>query len=339
MREINTIVVGQGIAGSLVSYFLHLQKVSFIVIDPVHLNTSSRIAAGMFTPISGKRKTTDQLVFQQINYAIKIYREIELLLNSNLLHLENIYQIFNDKNEEEALISKSKNTELVNTIAFNPDEIPFLKQPYGAHEILHSGWLNCNLFISQITEWLKQTDSFLKADFVYSDLKIGESSMEYHDITCKNIIFCEGYQAINNPFFDEKIIPCKGDILTVEYKNLNTRKIIKKNGIYFIPTGENTFKAGSTYKWNNNSTCTDKESKLKIEEGLQNILSNEFVTLEQQTAIRPTTINRNVIAIKQPDYKGIFMLNGLGTKGVLQGPWWANEMVNLCLASQKSIEV
>ena len=335
MRRINTIVVGQGIAGSLVSYFLHLQKVSFIVIDPAHLNTSSKIAAGMFTPVSGKRKTIDPLVFQQINYAIKIYKEIELLLNINMLHLENIYQIFNDKNEEEVLIGKSKNTELANTIAFSSEAIPFLKQPFGTHEILNSGWLNCNLFIRHFAEWLKQTNSFLQADFVYSDLKIEDRSMEYHDITCENIIFCEGYQAVYNPFFNEKIIPCKGDILTVEYENLNTKKIIKKNGIYFIPTGENTFKAGATYKWNNNSTVIDEESKLKIEKELQNMLSNNFVTLEQQTAIRPTTSNRNVIAIKQPDNEGIFMLNGLGTKGVIQGPWWANEIVNQCLATQK----
>ena len=73
MSNNNTLVVGQGIAGTLVAYMLYLNKIPFTVMDTGDANSSSRIAAGMFTPISGKRKTIHPLVSEQIRYAIKIY--------------------------------------------------------------------------------------------------------------------------------------------------------------------------------------------------------------------------------------------------------------------------
>jgi glycine/D-amino acid oxidase-like deaminating enzyme len=49
--------------------------------------------------------------------------------------------------------------------------------------------------------------------------------------------------------------------------------------------------------------------------------------MDHKTATRPTTPNREVIATRHQQYKNMFMLNGLGTKGILQGPWWANHLV------------
>ena len=90
MEKINTVIVGQGIAGSLVAFMLHRKKIPFLVIDPATQHTASKIAAGMFTPLSGKRKTIQPLVLEQIPFAIKIYHEISQLIGNNIVHLSNI---------------------------------------------------------------------------------------------------------------------------------------------------------------------------------------------------------------------------------------------------------
>src|SRR5690349_13079283 len=94
MKETNTLIIGQGIAGSLVAFMLYQKGIPFIVLDPCLENTASSIAAGMFTPISGKRKTIQPLVQQQIPYAIRTYKSLEELLGVSLLHLCNIHQVF-----------------------------------------------------------------------------------------------------------------------------------------------------------------------------------------------------------------------------------------------------
>ncbi|MEP7107335.1 MAG: FAD-binding oxidoreductase [Ferruginibacter sp.] len=332
MKKTNTLVIGQGIAGTLVALMLHMNKIPFIVIDPGYVNTASRIAAGMFTPISGKRKTIHPIVLKQILFAIKIYQEMELLLGTTFLHLHNIYQVHNSVKEQNNLVRKSFNVDFGKYILTDPVALPCIIQEMGAFEITHSGWVDCGSLINGFARWLKQNDALMEAEFSYEDLEPGKGRMKYQGMEFSNIIFCEGYQAINNPFFKkENIIPCKGDILKIRYDNLPIDRIIKKNGIYLIPEGNNIFKAGSTYQWNNNTIHQDETSKKLIESKLDRMLENKFTTIDHQSGIRPTTQNREVIAKQHSEHRGMFMLNGLGTKGVLQGPWWAKHVVELCL--------
>jgi glycine/D-amino acid oxidase-like deaminating enzyme len=333
MKKINTVIVGQGIAGSLVAFMLHRKKIPFLVIDPATQHTASKIAAGMFTPLSGKRKTIHPLVLEQIPFAIKIYQEISQLLGYNIVHLSNIYQVFNSAEEQSAIQLKSLEPVYSAHIVPVSRALPGIFQQNGACEITHSGWVNCELWMGLFRTWLKKNERLLETSFIHQDLQISEEKLAYRGLEFQNIFFCEGYRAIDNPFFNEKIIPCKGDVLTIASNDFATDQIIKKNGIYLVPSESNAFKVGATYQWNNDTEPPDKASKLWIESQLENMLINSFITIDHQSAIRPTTQNREVIIQQHLQHKGIFMLNGLGTKGVLQGPWWSNRIVELCMQS------
>ncbi len=333
MKKINTLVIGQGIAGSLVAHMLHRKKNPFLVIDPGSQNTASRIAAGMFTPLSGKRKTIQPLALQQIHFAIKIYKEIADLIGANIIQLANIYQVFNSAEEQAEFLFKSLQPAYSDHIVPVSGFLPGIDQKNGACEITHSGWVNCELWMDIFGNWLKKNNQLLTATFLYQDLQISDDKMEYRGLEFENIFFCEGYRAFNNPFFDEKIIPCKGEVLTIDCADSFTNKIVKKNGIYLVPSAKNRYKAGATYQWNNDSEQPEKASKLLIEAQLKNMLIHPFTSIDHQAAIRPTTQNREVIAQQHLQYKGMFMFNGLGTKGVLQGPWWADYIVERCLQS------
>ena len=334
MNQINTVIVGQGIAGSMIAFMLHQQQVPFVVIDAGIANTSSRIAAGMFSPISGKRKTIHAITLQQIPFAIEMYKAVELLLGIDFLHTNPVYQVFNSLADQQEVLAKYRDIDFANYIQPNPAILPNIKQPNGACEISASGWVDCGLLISRFAEWLLQRNALVQTDFIYEDLNISKGIMEYHGLKFENIVFCEGYRAINNPFFKEKIIPCKGDLLTIQYDHLSTDRIIKKGSIYSIDTGHHVFKAGATYQWNNSNEVPEEAGKKMIELQLDDMLDKEYRVLNHQSAIRPTTQNREVIAKQHPDYAGMFMLNGLGTKGILQGPWWARHLINIILKSK-----
>ena len=84
------------------------------------------------------------------------------------------------------------------------------------------------------------------------------------------------------------------------------------NGIYLVPIESYSFKAGATYQWNNDSETPDQAAKLLIEGQLKNMLTNPFEIINHQSAIRPTTQNREVIARQHQHHKGMYMFNGLG---------------------------
>lgn len=328
MSKTDTLVVGQGIAGSLVAFLLHKQRIPFKVIDPGLANTSSRIAAGMFTPVTGKRKTIDPRVAGQIDLAIHMYKEIGHLIGSDILHCENIYQVFHSAAERESVASKANLPDFKRYILPDPLPIPFLKQAEAACEITHSGWVDCETWLTGFGSWLQQQGALLLEEFEYAALQFNENGMTYKGTSFNGIIFCEGYRGADNPFFgDECIIPCKGNVFTIHCDSLQTRSIVKKDGIYLVQQQQNVFKAGATYQWNDASLEPDKASAKLLTEKLNNLLSETYTILDQKAGIRPTTKNREVIARQHPIYKRMFMLNGLGTKGILQGPWWASQLL------------
>ncbi len=207
MDKKKTLIVGQGIAGSLVAFKLYEKNIPFVVMDPALGNSSSLVAAGMFTPITGKRKTIDQLTLQQIPFALDCYRSIELLLDKTLLHLNNIYQVFDSDSEQKELLIKAATSGFKNYLITNPQQLPGIKQPFGAVEITASGWVDCSSFINSTRDWLKRNDAWITGTFDYANP--AAYSRQFH-----NIIFCEGYRGMHNPFFkEEAIVPCKGDVL------------------------------------------------------------------------------------------------------------------------------
>jgi glycine/D-amino acid oxidase-like deaminating enzyme len=335
IKKFDTIIVGQGIAGSLLAFMLHRKKIPFILIDRSSQSTASQIAAGMFTPLSGKRKTIHPLSLQQIPFAINVYKEISKLIEFNILNVTNIYQLFDSIEEQSQLQSKFLEPSFAPYVQSVSKFLSGTNNNNGAYEVTHSGWVNCESWMKYFKIWLKKNGRLLEANFVYPDLQINEDKMEYKGLEFKNIFFCEGYNAINNPFFNEIIIPCKGDVLTIASEHFTTDKITKKNGIYIVPSQSNSFKVGATYQWNNNSEIPSEASRLLIESELKRMLVNPYKVINHQSAIRPTTQNREVVVRQHQHHKGMYMFNGLGTKGVLQGPWWANQIVELFMQSQK----
>jgi len=53
--HINYLIIGQGLAGTLLTKELLAANESFLIIDAFKESTSSKVAAGMYNPISGKR--------------------------------------------------------------------------------------------------------------------------------------------------------------------------------------------------------------------------------------------------------------------------------------------
>jgi glycine/D-amino acid oxidase-like deaminating enzyme len=49
------LIVGQGISGTWLSYYLQKANRSFIVIDNEQPNSASRVAAGIINPVTGRR--------------------------------------------------------------------------------------------------------------------------------------------------------------------------------------------------------------------------------------------------------------------------------------------
>ncbi|MGZ5190825.1 MAG: FAD-dependent monooxygenase, partial [Flavisolibacter sp.] len=53
--QVDYLIIGQGICGTMLSWFLHKEGKTCIVIDDDNQNSSSKIAAGIINPVTGRR--------------------------------------------------------------------------------------------------------------------------------------------------------------------------------------------------------------------------------------------------------------------------------------------
>ena len=83
--EVEYIIVGQGICGTFLSYYLSQKGIPFLVIDDAKKNTASKAARGVINPITGRRLVRTWMIEELMPFAVDAYKNIEQQLNCKLI--------------------------------------------------------------------------------------------------------------------------------------------------------------------------------------------------------------------------------------------------------------
>ena len=72
---------------------------------------------------------------------------------------------------------------------------------------------------------------------------------------------------------------------------------------------------------------TNEAMRIVLREKLDDLLELPYAITNHLTGIRPTTKDRRPLLAVHPVHTNLYALNGLGTNGVLFGPWYAGHYV------------
>jgi len=67
------LIIGQGISGTWLSYYLEKANKSFIVIDNEQPNSASRVAAGIINPVTGRRIVKTWMIDELLAFLVPAY--------------------------------------------------------------------------------------------------------------------------------------------------------------------------------------------------------------------------------------------------------------------------
>ncbi len=333
MKEIDYIIVGQGLAGSVLAFQLMEEGKKIVVIDENHPQTSSKIAAGLCNPVVFKRLTKSWVVESVLPLAINFYRKQEQLLNNNFYQEIPIYKLFVDEKESSFWKQKSNEPELFDWIS-DKNEKPFDEQyivmPYGASKVLQSGFLRTKKWLQAFQEYLIKNNAFVESTFDYADLKMEASTVYWKNFKAKGIIFCEGYKNSFNPYF--KHLPfkfTKGEVLSVDFENLTLEAVINK-GVFVLPY-DGAYKLGATYNWDEIDENITEKAKEELLKKAQKFIKDNIIVKKHEAGVRPTVSDRRPLLGVHHQHNNFFIFNGLGTKGVMLAPWLAQKFVRYLL--------
>ncbi|NNL81113.1 MAG: FAD-binding oxidoreductase [Flavobacteriaceae bacterium] len=318
------IIVGCGLAGLSFAQILKQKQKSFVVIDN-NQNKASLVAGGLYNPVMLKRFTLAWLADKQIPLAEQFYAEIEKELQISFDEKKPVRRLIHSAEEQNnwfQALDKPKVGQFLSDelIEFNHDQITC---EYGLGEVHNSGRLKTQTLISGFIKNLEAHDRYLDQSFDHDQMIIEQDVIRYKNITAKNIVFCEGFGMLKNPFFNYlPLAGNKGELLLIETSVLNIDFILKSN-MFFIPLGGQHYLVGATYNREDLSPKPSEKGKSEIEKFLKRMLGDDYKVIEQRAGIRPTVKDRRPLVGTHPKHPKLALLNGMGSRGVLIAPYTA----------------
>ena len=314
--------MGQGLAGTLLAHQLLDLNQKILIIDKEHPAMASRVAAGLFNPVSMKRCIKSWNADLFLPFAIKRYKELELELGASFFIERDIYRLFaNDENrkEWEVKFSNQEVSDYIRSIE-KGNKYSFLQDKLGAALVGPAGNLDVAKFLKASQARFVKDGLLLEEKFDY--LNIDLIRREYQGYNFKKIIFCEGFQLINNPYFNYlPITPAKGEVLTIKIPSLESIDRIISKGIWVMPLKAHLYLVGATFNRTELDDVVTDEGISFLKQRLEEVLDVEYEIITASAGVRPTTKDRKPLIGVHPKHNMLAVFNGLGTRGVIQGPY------------------
>lgn len=335
--KVDYIVVGLGLAG--IAFCEHLQKhnKSFLVYDS-GLNISSTIAGGLYNPVTLKRFTASWDALNQINTAMPFYEELETKLQVKLDFKTPVNRLFATVEEQnlwfEAADRPVLNHFLIPEVYYVNNSL--INAPFGLGVVAQSGRIDTSLLIESYRTYLIENKKIIEKSFVYENL-VTESPFSYDGITSQYIVYAEGFGLKKNPWFNH--LPLngnKGELLTIKAPDLKL-DVILKSSVFIIPLGNDLYRVGATYNHEDKTITPTPEAKTDMLHKLNKIINCPYEVIQHEAGIRPTTIDRKPLVGEHPQIKDMYVLNGLGSRGVMIAPSVAQKLFEF-IENQKPLD-
>jgi glycine/D-amino acid oxidase-like deaminating enzyme len=324
---IDYIIVGNGLAG--ISFAeIALQNNKSIYIFDNNSQPSSRVAGGLYNPVVLKRFSEVWKAKEQIDFAFPLYHNIQAKLNVvfdfELPILRKLYSVEEQNNWFQAADKPNLAPFLAPKLVTSSYES--ITSPFHYGKVNHTGYLNISTLIEAYSNYLKSLKIFSDEGFQYDEIEFLENGIQYKNIKARNIIFAEGFGLHANPYFNDLPLDgTKGELLIIKAPNLNLDVVIKSS-VFMLPIGNDLYKVGATYDWSDKSNNPTEAGKQELIEKLTELISCDFEIVQHFAGVRPTVKDRRPLVGTHPNHSQLHVLNGLGTRGVMLGPYLANQL-------------
>ena len=321
------LIVGLGLAGISFSEILYMHNKTFDVISDDSQN-SSVIAGGMYNPVVLKRYSEVWKAKEQLEIAMPIYHQIQNRLNNQFINPMPVYRKFASIEEQNnwfiAADKPSMSTFLsTQLIKIN---VPAIYAPYGYGEVLHSGYLDTKLLKDCYASSLISNAQLYAERFDYSNLEIFDDYVVYNDKKYAKIVFSDGFGLHDNPYFNNLPLDgTKGELLIIKAPDLKIDFILKSS-IFIMPIGNDLYKVGATYNWTDKTDKITEEGKKELITELEQLINCHYEIVNHFAGVRPTVRDRRPLVGQHFKHSNLFVLNGLGTRGVMFGPFLAKAL-------------
>lgn len=335
--SLHVVIVGGGIAGSMLAFRMALQGVAVSLFDDYAPHSASRVAAGLFNVITGRFGAKSWLAEDLLAQIQHLYEHPDWACMRAHIHYGPIYRPFKTIEAYNKWTGRLEDPSFSQLVAFHEQPIyaDQLHNELGGIMIQPCGWTDIAGLIESLHRRLQAFPQVKLYEGLvdYEGIDMQQHTLSYHgeQIDFDQIVFAGGHRLTHNPHCAYlPLIPNKGEILLIEAPSLALPFSLSKK-IYLIQVAPQQYVVGSTYQNHPEDPHPTQAAREEILAHLDRAIRVPYRVLDQRAGIRPTTPNRRPLVGRLPQYPNAYVLGGFGTKGMLLSPTCSLWLQNLML--------
>jgi len=323
--QVDFLIVGQGLAGSLLAKELLRRGRSVHVVDDHWKSSASQVAAGLMTPLTGRRFTLT-----------KDYPELFAAAKACLTELGvfrpiQVYRMFVDDEQRGKGLKRAEcrscQTFIERVTSAQGELDPVLTDSFGG-ALMNGAWVDLPKLLSDIRAELVAAGSLTEATFEPAEAVVTAEGVTWRQVQAGAIVYCDGYKsALRGPFKYLPWQPAKGEALTLRADIVDKPFILNREG-WALPLGKGVWRTGANWQWDQlDETPTDPQ-KEKFIRRFRGYFGEEVqVEVTAHIAgVRPCTSDNHPLMGTHPQQPRTHLFGGLGPRGTVWAPLMADEM-------------
>ncbi|OGT91606.1 MAG: hypothetical protein A2286_10225 [Gammaproteobacteria bacterium RIFOXYA12_FULL_61_12] len=327
-RNIDILIVGQGLAGSLLALEFDRLGFDYLIADNGWIHSSSTAAAGLINPVTGQRLVKTRHLEQLLPAALETYGALERELGVPLFHPRPMIRLLREGGEADRLEMRLGDPGYEGLLGprLGPAGMDVsLAAPLGGFEQYQAGFVDLPLLLQGLRARFSAAGRLLPEEIDAAGIRLEAGSLRYKEILAGRVVFCEGYRGKDNPWFGYlPFQPDKGEILMLEFERALPRCIIN-GATWLVPVTGNRYRLGSTHEHRRLDEQPTEKCRRQLIASLPALLKSPpgFRLIEHRAGVRPATRGAEPFIGHHPEHPGLSIFNGFGAKGSLSIPWHA----------------
>ncbi len=338
--QVDFLIIGQGLAGSILAWFLIKEGYSVHIVDNSHAHSSSIAAAGLINPLAGKRMVKPDNCDHYLEQLRATYAEFEKLFSRQFYFPVEMLRFMTDASQLDMVqkrLSDSPYSELIADF-FSADQStnPFVNR-FGGCIQKQTGYLDIAGLLTTLNGFFREKKIIDQYPVDHDEISLENRRVKYKELEASFCIFCEGYQAMTNPWFTWlPFQPAKGEILTIESRQFHADRIINRAN-WLIPIRNHQYRVGSTNSWDFADDEPTPLGKQHIENSLAELFEQKpvYKVIDHQAGVRPATRDKNPFIGFHPGFSQLGIFNGFGARGSLTIPWYSRVFTDSIVKQRK----
>lgn len=323
--QVDTLIVGQGLAGSLLARRL-AETGTVAVVDPGRAN-ASRVAAGLMTPLTGRRFRLTPEYPALFRRACLAYEPL------GVLHPVLVYRMFVDADQSAQGLAR----------AAEPDCAPFIERIVDGPDGLRSGltdthggvlmrgaWVDLPRLLADTKSWLG--DRLVCAEATPAEMVDGLDGVRWRDITAREVVWCEGWRAqcAGGLWASLPWQPAKGEALDIFSDAPQAPHVLNREG-WALPLGGKRWRTGTNWEWEVQDEVPTPAQREKLLGRFRGYFAEapEVEVTGHVAGVRPCTPDNRPCVGRHPARPRHHLLNGLGPRGTVWAPTAIDHLASL----------